>query len=162
MVLGPLGPVRLTYERLPREALQVDGPGLPAVRVVLDRDGRMFGRSLFVDGRRASVGRPRRRMLPPAADRRTVTVGDRRYELAPSGLRRSLLTRNGLGVAEADGGLAAFVPGRRLPGGGAAIAWCGAADPLDVALAYAMVLAFGAGSARSVVMAVLELTGLLS
>ncbi|MFB9832733.1 hypothetical protein [Actinoallomurus acaciae] len=138
---GPFGPVRISRDRRPSVLAHVEGPGIPAVTV-------LPGRDLSVNGERAPTGRDVGRWWDPRRKARTCTarVGDRGYELRPTGLFRARLLRDGTPIATAHGGLRSYSPVRSHPGIDARLDWSSGADPTDVAVGQAMVIAFGAGA----------------
>lgn len=142
MLDGPLGPIRVLHDSWPSVILQVDGPGLPTVRVPPDRDAK----TVFVNGQRHPLQQPRPFALRRRSRRYSTTVDGRVYVFAPRSFRSSQLLRDGIAVAEVRGTLAVYSPFHHLPGLDARITWCGAPDPLDVALGQALVIVFGAGS----------------
>jgi hypothetical protein len=80
------------------------------------------------------------------AQTRTALVGDRTYELRPTGLCRARLFRDGELLAEARDSWLDYSPFREIPGLGARLSWAGWADATDVAIGQSMVVAYGAGA----------------
>ncbi|WP_030939717.1 hypothetical protein [Streptomyces sp. NRRL S-646] len=77
-------------------------------------------------------------------------MGDRTYELRPTGLRRTQLRRNGELLAEALGTWGSCNPFRSIPGPDAGLTWAGWADPADVAIGQSMVVAYGADAPSAI------------
>ncbi|MER6026283.1 hypothetical protein [Streptomyces sp. NPDC001851] len=141
---SPFGPIRISYDRWPSVVALVQGPGMPPVTVRPDRehgwikvDGRVIPTRRGSDGRWALRRRTRTR---------TAVVGERTYELLPTGLCRARLVRNGTPIAEAHGTLSAYGLFRTIPGIDARLTWSHGLDPYDVAIGQALVVAFGAGA----------------
>ena len=140
---SPFGPIRISHDRWPSVIALVQGPGMPTVTVLPDRD--LGGMS--VDGRRVPLKRGSRGWDPRRMARtRSALVGDRGYELRPTGLRRGQLLRDGRLIADTHGTLVSYSPFREIPGIDARLTWYPSADPTDVAIGQAMVVAFGAGA----------------
>ncbi|MCD9874745.1 hypothetical protein [Streptomyces guryensis] len=141
---SPLGLIRITYSNWPGVIVAVQSPQMPPVMVLPDRDvGAMSINKQVIPCRSADRGGwyPRRK-----ARTRTALVGDRAYELMPTGLRRAQLRRNGELLAEACGTWRSYNPFRSVPGLDARLTWAGWADPTDVAIGQSMVIAYGAGA----------------
>ncbi|MEU2712088.1 hypothetical protein [Streptomyces sp. NPDC007205] len=141
---SPLGSVRISYSDGPGAIVAVQVPHTPIVTVIPDRQ---IG-TMSMDERVIPCTTPRRSRWDPrrTARTRTALVGDRAYELRPTGLRRAQLRRNGELIAEACGTLAAYSPFRTIPGLDAGLAWSGRVDTTDVAIGQSMVIAYGAGA----------------
>lgn len=114
---------------------------MPAVTVLPSR-------GLSVNGERVPTEQGVGRWWDPRRKARTCTVrvGDRGYELRPTGLFRARLLRDGTPIAGAYGGLRSYSPVRTHPGIDARLNWSPGVDPTDVAVGQAMVIAFGAGA----------------
>ncbi|MEU1629372.1 hypothetical protein ABZ746_29465 [Streptomyces sp. NPDC020096] len=140
---SPFGPVHIRHDRRPAIVVQVQGAGMPTVRVTVP--GREHG-AMTVNGQRVPLSSPGRWRLRRKSRTRHATVGNRGYELRPTGLRTSRLLRDGVPVADVLGTLAAHSPLRDLPGSDARLVWHGGIDPTDVAVGQAMVIGFGAGA----------------
>ncbi|MFF2080350.1 hypothetical protein ACFVXG_37025 [Kitasatospora sp. NPDC058162] len=132
---GPFGPIQISHDRWPSVIARVEVSGIPTVTVVPDRDHG----AMNMGGHTIPTSRTRNRT-------RTAVVGDRTYELRPRGLRRAELRRNGTLIAHARGSFRSYAPGNTIPGLNAKVTWSQGIDPTDVAVAQAMVLAFGAGA----------------
>jgi len=119
----------------------VDGPGLPTVTV-------LPGRTIAVDGRRVPTVHGTGSGWDPRRAARTCAVeaGGHRYELRPTSLFRARVTRDDAVVALVRGTLGAYSPVRSFAGIDARLTWVPDVTPLDVALAQAMVVAFGPGA----------------
>ncbi|MDF2256290.1 hypothetical protein [Streptantibioticus ferralitis] len=140
---GPFGPVHIRHDPWPAIVVQVQGAGMPTVRVAVpDREHA----AMTVNGQRAPLSSPGRWRLRRKSRTRHATVGNRGYALTPTGLRTSLLLRDGVPIADVLGTLAAYSPLRDLPGNDARLVWHGGIDPTDVAVGQAMVIGFGAGA----------------
>lgn len=144
MVDSPLGRIRISYGGWPQVIVAVQSPQMPPVTVLPDRD---VG-ALSIDRQVIPCTTARRSNWNPrrGARTRTAVVGDRAYELRPTGVRRAQLRRNGELLAEARGTWSAYGPLRTIPGLDARLSWAGWADATDVAIGQSMVLAFGAGA----------------
>lgn len=141
---SPLGPIRISYSNWPGVIVAVQSPQMPPVTVVPDRDiGALAINKQVIPCRSAdrSSWFPRRK-----ARTRTALMGDRSYELRPTGLRRAQLRRNGELLAEARGTWRSYNPFRSIPGLDARLTWAAWADPTDVAIGQSMVVAYGAGA----------------
>ncbi|MER5549848.1 hypothetical protein [Streptomyces sp. NPDC002589] len=147
---SPFGPIRISFNPgLLTVIALVQGPGMPPVTVVPGRDiGAISINRQVIPTRRGSDGSwaLRRRTRT-----RTALMGDRSYELRPTGLRRARLLRNGTPIAEARGTLRSYVSLRDIPGLDARLTWSHGVDPTDVAIGHAMVFAFGAGAPGALV-----------
>ncbi|WP_280664392.1 MULTISPECIES: hypothetical protein [unclassified Kitasatospora] len=145
MADSPFGPIRISHDSWPSVIALVQGEGMPAVTV---RPGRDNGGGMSVNGRRVTTSHRTGRRWDPrrAARTRTALVGDRGYELRPTGVCRSQILRNGTPVAEARGTLLSYSPFHEIPGIDARLTWSPGVDPTDVAIGQAMVVAFGAGA----------------
>ncbi|WP_280725939.1 hypothetical protein [Kitasatospora sp. MAA4] len=141
---SPFGPVRISHDGWPSVIALVQGPGMPNVTV---RPGRDDG-GLSINRQTVSTDRSAARRWDPrrSARTRTARVGDRGYELRPTGLRRARLLRDGTPIAEARGTLRSYSPFRDIPGSDARLSWTPGVDPTDVAMGQALVVAFGAGA----------------
>ncbi|MBV6696665.1 hypothetical protein [Kitasatospora aureofaciens] len=143
MADSPFGSVRINYDRWPTVIARVHGEAIPAVTVMPDRE---VG-ALAINGQNVPTKRNSRGWDPRRKARgRTALVGDRGYELRPTGLCRAELRRNGALIARAQGTLRSYSPFRTIPGIDAKLSWSQGVDPTDVAVAQAMVVAFGAGA----------------
>ncbi|MBP2052747.1 hypothetical protein J2Z21_005734 [Streptomyces griseochromogenes] len=141
---SPLGPIRISYSNWPGVIVAVQSPQMPIVTVLPDRDiGAMAINKQAIPCEKADRNgwNPSRK-----AQTRTALVGDRAYELRPTGLRRAQLSRNGEILANAWGSWLAYSPFRAFPGLGARLSWAGWADATDVAIGQSMVVAYGAGA----------------
>jgi hypothetical protein len=143
MADSPFGPIRISRDRWPSVIALVQGSNMPTVSVMTGRDS---GGGMGVDGQHVPVSRssgwdPRR-----IARTRSVLVGERGYELRPTGWCRAQLLRNGILIADAYGTLVSYLPFREVPGIDARLAWRPGVDPTDVAIGQAMVVGFGAGA----------------
>ena len=140
---SPFGPLRISHDRWPSVVAVIDGQHLPTIKVLPDRD--LGGMS--VNGRPVPLKRGGRAWSMRRATRtRTALVGDRGYELRPTGLRSADLLRDGTHIADAHGTLISYSPFREIPGLDAHLRWQPGVDPTDVAVGQAMVVAFGAGA----------------
>ncbi|MFI2202739.1 hypothetical protein ACH47Z_18545 [Streptomyces sp. NPDC020192] len=141
---SPFGPIRISFNRGPAVIALVQGPGMPPVTVVPGRDhGQIKVDGQVIPTRR---GNGKRWALRRRSHTRTAVVGERTYELRPTGLCRARLLRNGAPIAEAHGTLSAYLSLRGIPGIDAQLTWSHGLDPTDVAIGQAMVFAFGAGA----------------
>ncbi|MEU6509992.1 hypothetical protein [Streptomyces sp. NPDC046942] len=141
---SPFGPIRISYDRWPAVIALVQGPGMPPVTV---RPGREHG-WIKVDGQVIPTrrGSDSRWALRRRTRTRTAVVGERTYELRPTGLCRARILRDGMPIAEAHGTLGAYGPLRGIPGIDARLTWSHGLGRYDVAIGQAMVVAFGAGA----------------
>lgn len=140
---SPFGQLRISYDSWPSVIAVLDGPNVPTVKTLPGRD---LGGMTF-DGRPVPLQRAGRAWSMTRASRtRTALVGDRGYELRPTGLRRARLLRDGRPIADASGTLRSYSPFREIPGLDARLRWQPGVDPTDVAIGQAMVVAFGAGA----------------
>ncbi|MEV5878975.1 hypothetical protein AB0L75_33095 [Streptomyces sp. NPDC052101] len=141
---SPLGPIRISYSNWPGVIVAVQSPQMPTVTVVPDRDiGAMSIDKQVIPCETAGRGGWN---LRRKARTRTALVGDRAYELRPTGLRRAQLRRGGELLAEARGNWLSYSPFRAFPGLDARMTWAGWADATDVAIGQSMVVAYGAGA----------------
>jgi hypothetical protein len=141
---GPRGPVRVRVDRWPQGLVAVDGPGMPAIGLAVLDIGIA---ALAVDAVKAPLSCPDRWTLRRRSRRIRAEVAGRCYELRPIGGRRSRLTRDGVDVADASGGWAVYLPWHlSLPGQNARLTWRPWCEATDVAVGYALVIGFGAGS----------------
>lgn len=140
---SPFGQIRISHDSWPSVIARVQGPGMPTVTVLPDRDSG----GMSVNGQHVPLKRRNRGWDPRRITRtRSALVGDRGYELRPIGLCRSQLLRDGELIADTYGTLRSYSPFREIPGIDARLTWSPGADPTDVAIGHAMVVAFGAGA----------------
>ncbi|MFJ9866804.1 hypothetical protein [Streptomyces sp. NPDC101165] len=141
---SPFGPIRISYNRGPAAIALVQGPGMPPVMVLPDREhGQIKVDGQVIPTRR---GNGSRWALRRRSRTRTAVMDERTYELRPTSLRRARLLRNGTPIAEAQGTLRSYASLRDIPGIDARLTWSHGLDPTDVAIGQAMVFAFGAGA----------------
>ena len=141
MADSPHGPIRISHDRWPSVIAFVDGPGIPAVTVQPRHGLNINGQRLHTRQGTGNGWDPRRN-----ARTCTVVVGDRRYELRPTGLLRARLLRDGMLIAKARRSVRSYSPFRGIPGVDAQLTWSPGVDPTDVAIGQALVVAYGGGA----------------